>query len=61
MPTRRNSAPVVRPWLIIVKTPPSMPWVVSAKIAEHDEAEVRDRRVRDEPFQVGLHRGDDAP
>ena len=27
--------------------------------AEHDEAEVGDRRVGDEPLQVALHRGDD--
>ncbi len=26
---------------------------------EHDEAHVRDGRVRDDAFQVGLHRGDD--
>ena len=29
--------------------------------AEHDEAEVRDRRVGDEPLQVLLHRRRDGP
>ena len=59
MPTRRNSAPVEMPWLIICSTPPVIALRGEGERAEHDEAEVGDRRVGDEPLQVRLHRGDD--
>ena len=58
-PTRRNSAPVEMPWLIICSTPPVIDCEVMREHAEHDEAEVGDRRVGDEAFEVLLHRGHD--
>ena len=51
---------MVSPWLIIVKMPPSRPCVVRAKMPTTTKPEVRDRRVRDQPFQVRLHGGDDG-
>ena len=32
MPTRRNSAPVDRPWLMFCSSPPWSPWVVMANV-----------------------------
>ena len=55
MPTRMNSAPVDTPWFTICSTAPVTPCGLSANRPEHDEAHVRDRRVRDELLDVALH------
>ena len=60
MPTRRNNAPVVSPCESIVNRPPEIPGCVSANMPSTTNAEVRDRRVGDDPLQVRLHRRDDG-
>ena len=55
IPTRKNMAPVVRPWLTISSTPPVTPWSLKAKNPRTMNADVDDRRVGDEPLQVLLH------
>ena len=47
------------PWLTICSTPPCRPWVVRANVPRTMKPEVGDRRVRDQPLEVLLHRGDD--